>query len=139
MNDQLSLGLSNAPRMGEFACGDRIAELASRAIRGAGKSRERIAAEMSDLTGESISVSMLNAYTASAKVKHRLPAEFTGAFCRATGDWSIIDLIARQAGGHLVGTAERAQLEVINLDEQMRELRRKKRELQALAQGRHRG
>lgn len=135
---QLALVLPSAPQIGSYDCGAELARLASDAIRHSGKSRERVAVEMSDLLGTRVTVAQLNAWTAEGKPAHRFPAEYLGAFAFVTGDVRALELLVKQAGAHLVGRGEMARLEVQSIDEQMRELRARKRELQAgvLGEGR---
>lgn len=131
--DQLELRLARRPRQGEFACGATLGELATEAIRDSGKSREFAAAELSELLGWPVTISMLNAWTASAKTAHRLPAEVVGALAYVTGDFAIVEHLAKQAGVHVITRAQQARLDALDVEAEMRELRRRRRELEAIA------
>lgn len=136
---QLPLSLIDHPACGSLACGEAIATALSDGIARSGKSRARVAVEMSDYLGTTITVAQLNAWTATSKAGHRFPAEYLGAFSFSTGDSSALELLARQAGVHLVGARAMARLEVQDLDEQMRLLRVRKRELLSVANVREAG
>lgn len=50
----------------------RIAQFIGRALKETSKSRAQIAAEMSEMLGEDVSVHMLNAYSSPAREEHRI-------------------------------------------------------------------
>jgi hypothetical protein len=61
-------------------------ELVVRVLKDSGKDRPTIAAQLSALTSERISVRMLNDWLAPSKDKVRFPASFVKALCEVTGD-----------------------------------------------------
>lgn len=97
------------------------------AIRNAPKSREVIAEEMSELTGEHITEAMLNNWTAESH-PHRVPGEWIPAFCIATGDNSMIEIQAEAAGIFTLPGIDALRAETQRLDEQIKELQKQKRD-----------
>jgi len=61
-------------------------------------SRDIIAGKMSELTGQTITRAMIDAWTSSAKHHHRFPAEFLPALCVAVESHEPINLLARKSG-----------------------------------------
>lgn len=61
-------------------------ELLALVLKQSAKDRQAIAAELSALTGERITLRMLNDWLAPSKGKVRFPASFVRALCEATGD-----------------------------------------------------
>lgn len=68
------------------------------AIKASPFSREEIAERMSEMIGTRVTCRMLNDFTADSKTFHRFPAAWIGAFCKAVDDYSLLALIAREAG-----------------------------------------
>jgi hypothetical protein len=66
-----------------------IRGLITEAIARSPKSRDLIAADMSELSGKKITPRMLDAYTSTSKEQHRFPLAFAPAFCVAVNDWSV--------------------------------------------------
>jgi hypothetical protein len=93
------------------------------AIRKSGKSRAQLADEMTRLTGTEVTVRRINAFTAESREDYRFPSELTRAFCMATGDFSLLYILAELAGLHVV-TAE--EMELLELGRQF--LKRKSAE-----------
>jgi len=77
---------------------DAIQEALRRAIRGSRKSVEQIADEMSFRLAQPISHHMLNGCAAPSHGTHRFPCEWVAAFCRATGDSSVVRVQAEALG-----------------------------------------
>jgi len=86
------------PQSGTMNVTLQLQEIVDKCIGRCPLSRELIAGRMSDLTGTSITRMMLDSWTASAKHKHRFPAEFLPAFCIAVGSDEPITFLARRAG-----------------------------------------
>jgi hypothetical protein len=76
------------------------------------KSREQIAEEMSALTGDRITVRMLNSYTSEAAEQHRWPAQYTRAFCHVVDDWQLLHCITERSGFQLITDEEAEFLEL---------------------------
>lgn len=70
----------------------------AKAIHGCGLSREAIAAEMSRLTGESISHFQINNWTALSKSNRSMPLEYAPALGIVTGDHAALRAVAEMAG-----------------------------------------
>jgi len=104
----------------------RLAATAKRVIRSAPKSRETIADEMTDLLGETITVSMINNWIADSH-PHRIPGEFIPAFCAATGSNEMIEIQAEAAGVFTLPGPDVLRAEIQKLDEQVRKTSAEKR------------
>lgn len=87
---------------GSLGCATRVAGLVAYGLDQArierGRSREDVAARMSELTGERISKDMLNAMTADSHQGHRFPLQWLPAFAEATGDYTLLTQIAELVG-----------------------------------------
>jgi len=86
------------------------------ALRRSSRSRAQVADRMTELLGQRISEAQINAWTAPSHTKHRFPAAYLGAFCRATGSLEPLRILVEEAGSHIVGSdvlllAESAQAE----------------------------
>lgn len=57
------------------------------------KTREAIAAELSEQTGTRVTLHMLNEFTAESRRQYRFPAAWVVPFCRITGDDSLQRLL----------------------------------------------
>jgi hypothetical protein len=97
-----------------------------KAIRQAPKSREVIADEMTELSGERITVSMINNWTSDSH-PHDMPGRLYSAFCRATGDIELIRILAEGAGVFTLPGPDALRVEIQKLDEQTKELQAEKR------------
>lgn len=67
-------------------------ELVAKVLKQSPKDRPRVAVELSALTGERITVRMLNDWLAPSKAKVRFPASFVRALCEVLGDTRIVRL-----------------------------------------------
>lgn len=65
-------------------------------------SRYEVAARMSELTGQEISKSMLDAWTAESKAPWRFPFEYTAAFEAACDTRCLQELLARKRGTRIL-------------------------------------
>ncbi len=95
---------------GSLGCATRVAGLVAYGLDQArierGRSREDVAARMSDLTGERITRDMLNAMTADSHQGHRFPLQWLPAFVEATGSYELLTQIAELVGAMvLIGQA----------------------------------
>jgi len=104
----------------------RMTQAARMAIRSAPKSREIIAEEMSELTGDTITVSMINNWTAESH-PHRMPGEWIPAFCRVTGDNALIEIQAEATGVFTLPGPDALRAEIQKLDEQAKAIQTEKR------------
>lgn len=103
----------------------RLAMAARSGIRNAPKSRETIADEMSEMTGDHITVAMINNWTAESH-PHRMPGEWIPAFCLATCDNSMIEIQAEAAGVFTLPGPDALRVEIQKLDEQTKVLQKEK-------------
>lgn len=87
---------------GSLGCATLVAGLVAYGLDQArlerGKSREEVAARMSELTGERISKDMLNAMTADSHQGHRFPLQWLPAFVEATGCYDPLMQMAELVG-----------------------------------------
>lgn len=112
---------------GSFGCAARVAGLVSHCLDAArtrrNQTRTMVAARMSELTGETITESMLNAMTAESHIGHRFPLQWAGALAEATGCYDLHAFLAEQVGGlMLIGEAA--------LDARLGQVRRQRRQLE---------
>lgn len=108
----------------------RLYGAARKAIRNAKKSREIIVEEMSEMTGDQITVAMLNNFTAESH-PHRMPPEYIPAFCVSTGDNEMIAIMAEAAGAFMLPGIDALRAEVQKLREEEHKIssQRKRREV----------
>lgn len=100
--------------------------LVTEVIRNSSRSRAQVADEMSRLLGISVTERMLDCYTAESKEKHRFPAAFVPAFCRATADFRLLYLLAERLGFAVI---EAWQVPVLELGERVVATRMSQREI----------
>lgn len=90
---------------------EALGEVLSDANR-AGKDRWDVATEISRLCGRDVSKNMLDRYTAQSGVDYRFPAEILPALCQATGDISVLDILAEACGCKVLRGEEAALAEL---------------------------
>ena len=90
-------------------------------------SRHQIAGEMSHLVGCEVSKTTIDTWTAESKERHRIPAEYLPAFCKATGDLDPIRIMAECGGMFAMPGPEALRAEIQKYDEQERKARAEKR------------
>ena len=98
-----------------------------KAIRNCRLSRHQIAGEMSHLVGCEVSKTTIDTWTAESKERHRIPAEYLPAFCKATGDLDPIRIMAECGGMFAMPGPEALRAEIQKYDEQERKARAEKR------------
>ncbi len=111
----------------------RIDAAIKNAIGAVHKSREILADEMSELTGEKVTLAMINNWT-SPSHPHEMPGRFYAAFCVATGDIELIRMQAEAAGVYTLPGPDALRAEIQKLDEESRKLQAEKRKRQAFLQ-----
>jgi len=116
-----------------LAMSARINSAIKAAIRNAPKSRETLADELSDLTGEKVTVGMIYNWTSDSH-PHEMPGRFYSAFCVATGDIELIRIQAEAAGVFTLPGPDALRAEIQKLDEQTKELQAAKRKRQLFLQ-----
>jgi hypothetical protein len=90
-------------------------------------SRYAVAAKMSELTGQEITKSMLDSWTAESKEGHRFPAEYLAAFCFVTGYKKPLELMARMIDCYLLESEEALLTELGKIEKQKRDLAMKEK------------
>lgn len=70
-----------------------IREAIKKAIRASGKSRQQIASELAARLGRSVTVRMLDDFTAPSKERSRFPASWIAAFCDITSNRALQRLL----------------------------------------------
>ena len=98
-----------------------------KAIRNCRLSRHQIAGEMSHLVGCEVSKTTIDTWTAESKERHRIPAAYLPAFCKATGDLDPIRIRAECGGMFAMPGPEALRAEIQKYDEQERKARAEKR------------
>lgn len=140
--DQLGFCFDAPPPVegeGAFASLEReICETVGVILASDGRSRARIAAEMSLLLDEEVSLAMLNAYASPAREDHRVPMNRFFALLLVTQRQDLFRPLLRKLGisallGDEVKTARLGQLQKIMADAQA-EMRALKAELSVIAE-----
>jgi len=89
-------------------------------------SRADIAARMTNLTGDEVTLSMLNNWTAPSH-RHGLPAKYIPAFVIATGGQrNVYETLSRNSGLFALPGPEALRSEIQKLDEQIRKFKSEK-------------
>jgi len=68
------------------------------AIKQCGLSRHQITDQMSVLTGNKVTVTTLDSWTAKSKPQYRIPAEYVPAFCKVTNNYDLLIILDEAAG-----------------------------------------
>jgi len=118
---------ASVSKAGKFNIDVRLREMLSESLKRCPLSRYEVAGKMSELLGVEISKSQLDSWTAESKENHRFPFAYAGAFCEATGDKSIIRLLADLCGGYFIEGEDAIRLELGRIEEQKQELLRRER------------
>lgn len=132
---QISESDAAQSREGELDIANKLRMALVEAIRQSHLSRHQIAGEMSHLLGFEVSKTTIDTWTAESKERHRIPAEYLPAFCRATGDREPIRILAEYGGMFAMPGPEALRAEIQKLSEQEAKARAEKRKrLQFLAE-----
>ena len=76
----------------------RLAKAVALTMENSGKSREQIAAEMTEVTKTNVSKAMLDAYASQAREQHSISALRLAALAVATGDARAFNVLLEEAG-----------------------------------------
>lgn len=95
-------------------------------------SRDEVADRMSHLTGDRITVSMLNSWTAESKHQHRFPAQYVSAFCKAVNSDGLIRKIAKACGRIAIDRADALLLKRYRNELKIDQLKKQNRKLTGL-------
>ena len=116
-------------RAGALRAKEAVREALSRALEASGLEREEVAAQLSRLVGEQVSVHTLHSYTAESKGERRLPLEYAGALAVILNDASLVGAALTGSGLAVVGREELDLMEYGRLQLERRKLGRKERQL----------
>ncbi|TRO77753.1 hypothetical protein [Trichloromonas acetexigens] len=119
-----------AAQPGRLSISSRFMATIRQAMKKAAKSRDAIADEMTHLAGQTVTVNMLNSWTAESH-PHRMPAELLPAFCAAVDNTDPIRILAETVGIYTLPGVDalRAEVQRIREEEQKLAAERKRREL----------
>ncbi len=119
-----------AAQPGRLSISSRFMATIRQAMKKAAKSRDAIADEMTHLAGQTVTVNMLNSWTAESH-PHRMPAELLPAFCAAVDNTDPIQILAETVGIYTLPGVDalRAEVQRIREEEQKLAAERKRREL----------
>ncbi|HPN08364.1 MAG TPA: hypothetical protein PLU95_03600 [Syntrophales bacterium] len=104
---------------GSFDIDRTFREAISEALKRCPRSRWEVAGRMSELTGQEITKSMLDSYTAESKEQHRFPAIFLPAFCEAVGCSEPLKLLGRLVGVFVLPGPEALRAEIQRIEEEI--------------------
>lgn len=93
--------------------------------------RPQVAARMSVLVGQAVTVAMLDAWTAQSKGQHRMPLEYGAAWVQATEQQGMLRLLVRACGGRLV-MPDQVRRELGQVEEERRRLADRERTLRSV-------
>ena len=134
-SSMLSELFENQDLSGSLDISTKLRAALSAAIKRSPLSRHLIAGKMSDLMDRDITKAMLDSWTADSKDAWKFPAEYIPAFCLATEDTSLLELICSECKCLIVKTEDQLRLELGNIVEQEIALRERKKHLQSKLKG----
>lgn len=134
-SSMLSELFENQDLSGSLDISTKLRTALSAAIKSSPLSRHLIAGKMSDLMDRDITKAMLDSWTADSKDAWKFPAEYIPAFCLATENTSLLELICSECKCLLVKTEDQLRLELGNIVEQEIALRERKKHLQSKLKG----
>ena len=112
VRQQTEIPFQREPLPGSFDDSAIIRGVLIRAIKESGRSRAEICDEMELLLARPFTVRMLDGFTADSRSDRRWPAEFDRAFCKATGDNTLLACRAEMAGLHVISAEEMLLLDL---------------------------
>jgi len=113
---------TDSPSNGSLDIDSEFRAAISADIKACPRSRYQVAARMSELIGQEITISMLNNWTAEAHEKHRFPAIWLPAFIHATdGQRRAMGVLSRHSGLFALPGPEVLRAEIQRLDEEIQE------------------
>ena len=112
---------------GSFNIDTTFREVISEALKRCPRSRWEVAGRMSELTGQEITKSMLDSWTAESKEGHRFPAIFLPAFCEATGCSEPLKLLGKLVGVFVMPGPEALRAEIQRIEEEINKKQNEKR------------
>lgn len=122
---------------GSLACSVEIAHTMSQAIKAAQQerqiTRDEVALRMSRYLGRTVSVGMVNAYTAESRETHNTSLERAIAFDHATESFALLELHARKCGAKVLMGRDVLLAELGRIELDKRELAEREKALRVLA------
>ena len=100
--DMFDIPAAPAPIGGSLDYDKELCHTLANAIDTSGLSRYDIAARMSELSGDDVTKSMLDAWTAASKQEWRFPFKFAAAFEAACGTTCLQELLGRKRGSRIL-------------------------------------
>lgn len=107
---------------GSLACRVEISSTMSQALKRCAEDRFAVAATMSRLLGDEVSIHMLNAYTSESRDTHIPSLDRAIAFDVATGQQSLLRLFAAKSGATINVGEEALHAELGRLMKQQQEI-----------------
>ncbi len=114
------------PPLGSLDIDSEYRAAVSADIKACPLSRYQVAAQMSDLTGQEITESMLYNWTAESHEKHNMPCKFLPAFVVATGGRRAFECLSRRSGLFALPGPEALRAEISRLDDEIKRLQDEK-------------
>lgn len=111
----------------------QISRAASEMLKGDERSRAQVAAAMSDLLDEEVSVFMLDAYASPARDQHKVIMSRFLALVAVTQRYDILDRVLRHIGAAVLVGEEVHTARLGQIDRQMRALQDERRKIAATA------
>jgi hypothetical protein len=121
--------------LGKASIDATIRALITDALKRSPLTRYEVAARMSEILGVEITKSQLDSWSAESKEKHRFPFVYTGAFCMATGNKSLIRYMSELCEGYFIEGEDAIRLELGKIEEQKQELQKKEEAIKHFLQG----
>jgi hypothetical protein len=128
---------SHPATIGKASIDATVRHLITDALKGCPLSRYEIAAKMSEILGVEITKSQLDSWSAESKENHRFPFVYTGAFCMATCNKSLIRYMAELCEGYFIEGEDAIRLELGKTEEQKQELLKKEEAIKKFLEGLH--
>lgn len=127
--DLFDIPRAPAPTGGSLDYATELRNVLSEALKKTPQSRYLIAARMGELTGQDISKSMLDAWTAESKTPWRFPFEYAAAFEAACETTCLQELLGRKRGCRILVGEEALHAELGKVIEQKIELAEREKAL----------
>lgn len=122
-----------APGQGNYSV--QVSEIVSSMLKASGLERDAIAGRMSDLSGDSISTAMLNAWSSQARTDHNLPFYRAALLEEVCVSHLLTDWLVQIRGGRVAYGREALDAELGRLERVAADANRKAREIKRLMGG----
>lgn len=134
INEQKTKQASEKPRGGSLNIDIEERHLISDILKRSRWSRYEIAARMSEYTGEEITKSQLDSWTAESKQQWRFPSRYLPAFRHATDNTELIEFHCKKAGLFVVPDTDALRAEIKHLEEDIEKKKQEKKKRIVLLQ-----